>query len=297
MYADLFARAQNALGQTQGQTYGGDFVAQATPQFFQGVDMLNPAVARAQALQGQDQGAIDLLKATVGGQYLSPENNPFLKAAAANAVDRVREPLMNQVLPSISDQSIAQGAYGGARQDLAQGAAVRDFDRAALDASNQLYYQNYGAERQNQLAAAPALQSAIQSSINLAQQPAAIQLQIGDLLRGANQLTLDNAQQRFQESITAPWRGLAEAAGLYGAGGFGTTTTGSTGGTTGSSSQTNLQNLINTLSGTTNTTKDNPNYESPFLQLLKAGVGVASGVAGIGGSQGFGLWGAAPKAA
>jgi hypothetical protein len=291
-YNTLWNAAANAFQANQSTpAYGGNFVATAPEQFGWGVNLLDQAVERAKGLQGQDQGAIDLLKNTVGGQYLSPDSNPFLRGAADAAVGRVREQLTNQVLPGLADQSIAQGAYGGARQDLAQGAAVQDFDRAALEATNALYGGNYQFERGNQLASAPALQQALQQSVNFAQQPAQIRLNQAELIRGANQLALDNELAKYNYNQAAPWQGLSQFAGALGAGNFGTSTTSSSSGTSGQNNTTNLQNLINTLQGTTNTQKDNPNYESPFLQLLKSGLGVASGVAGIGGAQGFGLWG------
>lgn len=304
-YAELWNAAKLAQGANQATgAYGGDFIAGATDAQRQGIDLLKSSVPTIQNAVGAAPLAVDQLKDVVAGKYLDPATNPWIASVADAAVRRVQDPLMQNVLPGITDQAIAQGAYGGARQDLSQERAVKDFGQSALDATSGIYANNYATERGYQNAAASGgLQNAIQGVVSLSQQPGMVLSNAGELERGLNQLALDNALAKHTEALNAPWQGLTNYAGILGAGGFGTTTSSGATNTTQSSSQntsstqTAIQNLLQTMTGTKDTTKDNPNYESPFLQLLKAGIGLASGVAGIGGSQGFGLWGPTPKPA
>ena len=298
-YEELWNAAKTALGLNQATGgYGGDFIAGATPTQLQGIEALKSAVPTITNAVGAAPLAVDQLKNVLSGMYLDPATNPWIKSVADTAVRRVQDPLMQNILPGITDQAIAQGAYGGARQDLSQERAVKDFDQAALDATSGIYAQNYATERGYQNAAASGgLQNAIQGVVNLSQAPGMVLSQAGELERGLNQLSLDNALARHQEALNAPWQGLTNYATILGSGGFGQSSTAGTSAGTSSTSgstsgiQNTLSNMLTSLTGTTNTEKTNPNYESPFLQLLKAGLGVASGVAGIGGAQGFNLWG------
>lgn len=264
-WKNLFGVGREALDATNNNPFTGNFIAQNTGMFTQGTDYLKSILPR---LGAGGQEAIDLGQKTLRGDFLSPDSNPFIRAAAESAVGRVNEGLMQGALPAITDQSIASGAYGGARQDLSQERAVRDFGRSALDTTGQIYAQNYANERQLQQAA-PGL---IGQGMEILAAPGNAALSLDEVLRGGTQLGLDNDLAKFRERQGAHWTGVPEMAQLLSAvNGFGSSTS------------------------TGTMTQPNPNYESPFMTALKVGIGGASTIAGMGGAGGFGLWGKAPQ--
>lgn len=258
-YADLWARTQPILQNDPG-AFKGNFIAQPGQDAQQGLQTLRDATP----LMGQGAGDfLNMAQATARGDYLNPASNPFLQGVADAMTGTVRRQLTEGVLPNIKDAAISQGAYGGARQDVQENQAVRQFDQQALDATNQLFANNYAAERNRQMQAGGLLQQ----GYGLAAAPGQFQLGIDEASRGLQQLALDNARQQWMEQRSAPWYGLGQAANILQTGGFGSTT------------------------GTTNQIKPNPSYEDPMLQALKIALGGGSAVAAAGGKGGFGLWG------
>lgn len=266
-YQDLWARASGAL--QGGMGYSGDFVATPTPWAGQGIAALGGAVP----MIGQGAGDfLNMAQATARGDFLRPESNPFLAAAAQAMIRPVQQGLTEHVLPNIKDASIAQGAYGGSRQDVQENQAARDFDTAALDATARLYANNYEAERQRQMQSGGLLSQ----GYGLAAAPGQFMLGIDEAQRGLNQLSLNNNLAKVQN----PFSVLGQAGGIFGLGGFGTQTGTQSG--TSSGMQT----------GTEMVRKDNPNYEDPFTKALKMAIGGGSAIATAGGKGGLGLWGA-----
>lgn len=291
LFSDLWSRTGNAMATMQANPFSPqNFVPQAGGDANTGVNMLRNLLTGGTIGQGA-QDVINMGQATARGDYLDPNKNPFLRATADAAVGRVREGLLESALPQIKDAAIASGAYGGARQDLSEERAVRDFSRSALDASNNLYEQNYQAERGRQMQA-PAV---LGQGYDLASAAGKGMLSLDEIVRGQEQLRIDDALARF--NANNPFRGLMEAAGLLTAGGFGSTgQTGITSNLGTSGGQTLGQSSMHGTTvgqGTSSGTKvmDNPNYEDPFTRMLKMALGGASMVAGAGGKGGFNLWG------
>lgn len=291
LFSDLWSRTGNAVATAQANPFSPqNFVAQSGGDATTGVNMLRNLMMSGTIGQGA-QDVINMGQATARGDFLNPDTNPFLRATADAAVGRAREGLLEQALPVISDQAIAQGAYGGARQDLSQERAVRDFGRSALDATTGLYGQNYQAERGRQMQAPVVLGQ----GYDLASAAGKGMLGLDEIVRGQEQLRIDDALARF--NANNPFRGLMEAMGLLTAGGFASTgqqgVTGNFGTSGGQTLGESSMHGTTVGTGTSTGTKvsDNPAYEDPFTRALKMALGGASTVAGLGGRGGFNLWG------
>jgi hypothetical protein len=120
-----------------------------------GVNLLEQADARRNtADKSQVVAGADILgreaNKTLSGSYLSPDSNPFIKDVVSAFQTRGGESLAKG-LNTIGDLYGQGGAFGGARQGIAEGEAVRGYatDTAALAA--QLYADNYTRERNNML--------------------------------------------------------------------------------------------------------------------------------------------------
>jgi hypothetical protein len=79
------------------------------------------------------------LSDTMGGKYLSPESNPWLKGAFDSSVE--------SSLPYFNSQAIQAGRYGSGAQQMGQGKLMAEL-------GNQIYGGNYQAERARQMQAA-----------------------------------------------------------------------------------------------------------------------------------------------
>lgn len=217
-FNEMYARAVDAMRKTNKNPFTGDFIAEDNGQVQQGLDMLQNNVTSGTVGQGS-KDFLDMAQATARGDYLSPDSNPFIKQTAEAAMRPITENLMQKALPGVRDASIAQGAYGGSRQDLQENQAITNWQRDASDATSRIYASNYAQERQNQMASGDLLAQ----GYDLARAPGLELMRIGDTQRAENQRTLDNTYQKFLEQKQAPWYGLGELSQILTAGGFRTT--------------------------------------------------------------------------
>jgi hypothetical protein len=291
LFQNLWNTAGNAMQTVQANPFSPqNFIAQSGGDATVGVNALRTLLNSGSIGQGA-QDVINMGQATARGDYLRPETNPFLQSNVDTAIGRVREGLLERALPQISDAAIAGGAYGGARQDLSQENAVRDFGRTAAETASQMYGQNYAAERDRQMQAG----NVLSQGYDLASAQGRGLLSLDDIVRSQQQLAIDDAAARYQAND--PFRGLTELAGLLTAGGFGQTgQTGQTAnfGTSGGLTQGSTamhSDVVGTGTSQTNKTMDNPAYEDPFTRMLKLALGGASSIAALGGKGGFNLWG------
>lgn len=259
-YLDLYKKASEALGQTNKNPFTGDFVATPGADFSNALGMLRGNVAAGNVGYGANE-VKNLAMDTLTGKYMMPDSNPFLKAAGEAATRPLMENFTNTILPAITDQSIAQGAYGGTGADITKARATGEVSTAIGDVLAKMYAQNYQQERQNQLNA-PGM---VMQSYDFFKEPAMELMRIDEASRAARQSEIDNTLAKFNETQQAPWYGLGEMAQILASGGF-RSTTGSVVG-------------------------PNPNYENPFMSALKIGMGGLASVASLGGKGGFGFWG------
>lgn len=122
--APLSSYSKNALDATaQRAAYGSDMVRSA---------------------QGQLQG-------TINGDYLN--SNPYLQGAINAAVQPITNAFSSEVMPGIDSNFSAAGRYASGLQGEAYDDANAQLSQQIGNVSTQMAYQNYGDERQRQMAA------------------------------------------------------------------------------------------------------------------------------------------------
>lgn len=240
---DLFTQAATAQGKVNTAPYAGQLYAppNATQQAAVG---LNTQAAGQIAGGDQFDKVSQLANDTISGKYLYADSNPYLKSAVDASINPLRDNLLRSILPSLQDQSIRSGAYGGSGYGTAQGLATSDFERQALDLAGKMYAGNYATERQNQLNA-PALYT---EANNLATVPAQLLAQ-----SGAQQQTWQQGQDTadlnlFQINQQQPYAGLSTLANIL-AGGAPYSATSGTRDTTGTTGSNSGANLLQGISG------------------------------------------------
>ena len=133
---------------------------------------------------------------TLQGDYLNPATNPYLQQNVQTA--------MNQAMGNINSQFNKPGAFGGTAH---QGVAANQLGNIAAN----MYGQNYGNERNNQLQAWNAAQTYGQNAYNDASQL----MNVGQILQDEQQKGLDWNLQQFQEQQDYPYKNLGAAAGVF----------------------------------------------------------------------------------
>ena len=134
---------------------------------------------------------------TLQGDYLNPATNPYLQQNVQTA--------MNQAMGNINSQFNKPGAFGGTAH---QGVAANQLGNIAAN----MYGQNYGNERNNQLQAWNAAQTYGQNAYNDASQL----MNAGQILQDEQQKGLDWNLAQFQEQQDYPYKNLSAAAGVFG---------------------------------------------------------------------------------
>lgn len=258
-YETLYGEAQKAFQNTDRTPYSGALYAGPNATQTQALDLFKQAADAASArnaavpaaptfYSGGDVYGVgatrQLADDTIGGKYLMADSNPYLRGAVEAATRPLENNLLRNILPQLQDQSIAQGAYGGAGYGTAQALATSDFTQQALDIAQRAYSQNYQFERTNQLNA-PQLYGQAQSLIDQSDarqrarwQDAVTAAQVGNQLQlmpaqlldlaGSQQQSWEQAAlaadlQRYNINQQAPWSGLGEWAQILNGGGFNST--------------------------------------------------------------------------
>lgn len=215
-YKDLYKKAETAFEKTQANPFEGDIWA--GPNQTQR-DAIGQVKAAAPGLSAGADPLRKLAMSQLNGDWLSPAKNPHIRGVVDAALRPVQEGFDRNKL-AITDQAIAQGAYGGARQDLEQLKALEGYNRTAGDISSGVYAQNYANERGIQ-----------QNSGSLLDQANLLALAGPTALAGAgaqeqawDQGALDAALKQWQMQQGHNWAGMSEFADVLGSGGFGTAT-------------------------------------------------------------------------
>lgn len=295
-FQQLWQAASDAFGLTNGNTFGGNLYAGPTAAQQTGASNL---AGLAPTLTAGVNPLQQLALSQINGDWLTPDKNPFIKDVATAAIQPVQQQFDKNKL-AISDRAIAQGAYGGARQDLQELEALADFNKTAGNITSGIYANNYANERGIQQQSGNLLQGA--NALALAGPQA--QLAAGELQQGWQQGGLDAALKKWQMDQQAPWSGLGELANILTAGGFGSTT-----GTTSSRGTQNSSTVSSgTQSGTTTGTSTGTNSSSgtnvstppptnPILGLIQGlmgggitGANLATGIGGVAAGAGLGAF-------
>lgn len=218
---DYAAPALNAFTQDLiSQIFSGGGQAKA-PDFFPGSTV---------AGRNEDELASqDLVRQAAGGQAgqdwsqnvqggfqnllsrsMNPLDSPEFQSAVDAAINPVRRQLQESVLPGIDSSAISSGGYGGARQGIAQGQAIDNFARQAMDTTSRLAFQTQqaGLDRGSQLLA---------NSGNIFQQslaPAQALAGVGEAERSYEQALIDEQIARFNQEEQGGYQRLIQALGL-----------------------------------------------------------------------------------
>lgn len=187
---DLWGRASEAMWKTPTAPYTGNFFASANPFENQAI---GSTVNLAQNTAGKGQGLIDTGANWASGGYAQ---DPTFQAAVGAALAPMNDQFTRSVMPQIRSASIAEGAYGGSRKG--ENIAASEHLRRVGDVGSQMAWQA-------QMMAPELMKSGIAIE-GLAPQ---LMTQAGGMQRQLDQMGVDNSLAKFQETIQAPWRGLA----------------------------------------------------------------------------------------
>lgn len=210
-YIDLYNLASDALKKTNKKTYSGDLWA--------GPNQTQKDANKKLAGVEWDQGADELRtlgQDTVAGKYLKAESNPYLKGAVDSALSDVTNKYTREVLPNMGSAAIQSGAYGGGRQGVMEGLAAGEYSREANNSANNIYYQNYNAERDRQMGAGSLFNQA--NALEGADIDAA--MKAGEQQQGWAQGQNTEDYNRWQMEQAAPWAGIPEMLSVLSGGGF-----------------------------------------------------------------------------
>lgn len=217
-YADLYLAGKDAFDSVPKTPYGGTYFAGANT-----FDTLarNATTAALSDMFADSDKIRNHAERLLAGEFLDPSSNPFLEGSVNSALEQIKTKLADEVLPSILDASIQGGAYSGTAHVSLVLKALEAFDREGAKISASIFYENYARERALQENASQLLVVAetIDTKIAMLQQTNA------DQLRGLQQITFDEALRHYEDTLTAPWRGLAEFSAVLTGGGFNSQTT------------------------------------------------------------------------
>ncbi len=196
---DVYGQAQGAAGKTSTDTYGGNFVTPANDTQRSAVDA---TTGLANSFAGIGDQTIKLGQDQTSGAYL--DANKYLLPAIQNQIAPIVRQTYDSVMPAIGSAAQEQGAFGGSRQAVLEGSALRDMYSQVANTASQMFNQNYMQERQLQ-----------QNGNAITQAGMTMNTATPELLTNAGntQYNLDNltTQQNlaaFQDQINAPWRAV-----------------------------------------------------------------------------------------
>lgn len=169
----------------------------------------NPTEQQAQQgaldfAQGPLQGIISAptqgLEFLSSGQALFPETNPALAASIDAATRPLTQAFQQNILPSIRNDAVAAGQFGGSRQGIAEGIASQALTQGIGDVSAQISnaaFQNAMDNMTRSLVVAPQI-----AGLNLL--PFDVQSAIGGQQRALEQAQLSEEAQRFMAQQLLP---------------------------------------------------------------------------------------------
>jgi hypothetical protein len=204
------------------ETYQGQRVSNLTPEQYMGAGLTS-----AQALNGfQGQGdAFSNYAATMRGDFMNPDANPWLSANMNKAMGDITSAYRSGTKPQTDSAFARSGAFGGSAWDQ----SVMNNERTLADSlgntANQFLGQNYMNERGNQMQGLN-MMGAMQ---NIGYTDAQKLSGVGDAFRQYQQDLLNTNYSDWQEAQNYPYRMLDifgnQLRGTMGAGGTSSTST------------------------------------------------------------------------
>lgn len=228
-FNDLYSTANEIALKNANTPYTGQLYAAPTAAQLAAVDQYKQMAADPRVNAGQSigwngaQALNTLAQDTLSGKYMSPDSNPYLAAAVEAAKRPLEQNLTRNILPSIQDQSILQGAYGGSGLGTAQSLAISDFTQQALDVANRMYADNYARERAYQQNAGQLLAQAMglqQAGTDAGLTGATLLGQAGAQEQAWQQAALNADLQKYLLNQQMPLENLTNLANILTAGGY-----------------------------------------------------------------------------
>lgn len=143
----------------------------------QGMNLAQGQLGEGSGYQQNIQGQQDALQG-----MLTPQQNPFLQGQIEQGQFAINENLQQNILPGIGSNAQLAGQFGGGRQGVAEGIAMRDANRTGADFAQNLIGQDYQNQQQRAIQAL-----ALAPSIN--QGGFSPLMNFGSILGGPNNLT------------------------------------------------------------------------------------------------------------
>ena len=144
-----FKKAEEQLNKPM-EYYPNSTVVPFSNQTSQALDMYeNRATAGSPLTQTAQNTVLD----TTRGKFLDG-GNPYLQNAINTAAQPVTENFMKSVMPSTNAAFSSAGRYGSGMHASAMDTAQQNLGRSLSDMAGSMAYQNYGDERNRQMAAA-----------------------------------------------------------------------------------------------------------------------------------------------
>lgn len=172
------------------------------------------------AVLGNQVGAQNFL---MSGAALDPNMNPALARVTDAATRPLIDAFQRQIMPSIANDAVSAGGFGGTRQGIAEGIAASDLQRQVGDISAQVQNNAYsqGLQAMAQLAGqAPGSASIAQGLdrmpqiLNSSLLPAQLTGAVGDVRQGMTQAQLSDTIQRFVNEQMLPFAAAQDVAAL-----------------------------------------------------------------------------------
>lgn len=135
------------------------------------------------------------------GNIWDPAANPNLQGAIDAAVRPVYTNLTEKALPAIRSGSIQSGNFGGSRQGIAEGAAIRDAGTIAADTAAKIAQDQYATNvnaQQRAIAMAPTIQGAQTTG-------ATVTSGVGDVRQAMDQANINARANAFNFDQYAPF--------------------------------------------------------------------------------------------
>lgn len=200
-YLAPYLNQASQVSNTPYETYQGQRIADLTPE-----QLMGAGLTSAQALNGF-QGQNDAFAnyaATMRGDFMSPDSNPWLAANAQKAMGDISNAYRTGTKPQTDAAASRAGAFGGSAWQQMVGNNERTLGDSLGNAANQFYGQNYLNERNNQMQGLnmlPTLQ-------NVGYTDAAKLTGVGDAFRQYQQDLLNTNYSDWQEAQNYPVRQL-----------------------------------------------------------------------------------------
>ena len=167
---------------------------------------MNNLAGQAGSTMGLGNDAINQTQATINGQYLDPNSNPWLRGTFDNASNAVTRAFSNTTAPTTDAMFAGAGRFGSGARFNAVSQNEQNLGQTLSGLANDIYGGNYQQERNRQLSATNNFGNVVQQSL-LGPQAA---LDVANTRQGQAERALadDNAMLQYNEGL-GDWQNLA----------------------------------------------------------------------------------------